>query len=72
MEKERYLGKKVRVKINDRDINGKLIWNKFTFIEGKCTFIGNNNILNLLQITIDRTPIFPVKEEDIEVKELAL
>lgn len=59
------IGKSVTVRINDRDNNGKKIWNKFTTITGKCYYAGYNKALGCNQITIDRTPIFPIKEEDI-------
>jgi hypothetical protein len=59
------LNKILVIKINDRDINGKIISDKFTTIKGKCSFIGYNNILNCNQITINRIPIFPFDESDI-------
>jgi len=55
----------VTIKINDRDDNGKKIWNKFVFIAGKCTFAGINPITKEIQITIDRTPYFPLVESDL-------
>ena len=54
----RFLGKKVSVLINDRDIYGKKVWNKYTPIVGICTNIGYNTILKENQITVDRTPVF--------------
>lgn len=62
---EKFIGKTVSVKINDRDNKGKIIWNKFTFVKGKCFFAGYNSVLGTNQITIGRMPIFPVKEQDI-------
>jgi hypothetical protein len=59
------VGKIVTVKINDRDINGKIITDKFTTVKGKCTFIGYNDILKCNQITINRIPIFPFDMSNI-------
>ncbi len=61
------IGKNIRVSINDRDINGKVIPNKFTTIEGKCRFAGFNPILEVWQVTVDRTPIFPIQFKDVQI-----
>lgn len=57
--------KVLTVRINDRDINGKIIWNKFVNIKGKCIFAGYNEVLGCDQVTINRTPIYPVTIDDI-------
>jgi hypothetical protein len=64
---EQLIGKKVRVLTNDRDFSGKLIPNKLTPIVGVCTFAGRNEMLDIFQITIDRTPIFPIQFKDVEI-----
>jgi hypothetical protein len=61
------IGKKIRVSINDRDINGKVIPNRFTSIDGICTFAGYNTILEVWQVTIGRTPIFPIQFKNVEI-----
>lgn len=55
----------VTVRINDRDNKGKIIQNKYTSIRGKCYFYGYNQYLECNMIVINRTPIFPITEEDI-------
>jgi hypothetical protein len=64
---EQLIGKKIRVRILDRDNVGKEIPNRFTTIKGICTFAGKNQILDVYQVTIDRTPIFPIQFKDVEV-----
>jgi hypothetical protein len=64
---EQLIGKKIRVKIPDRDIIGKLEPNKFTFVTGICTFAGYNEYLEDYQITIGRMPIFPIQFKDVEI-----
>lgn len=64
---EQLIGKKVRVRINDRDFSGKVIPTKFTSIVGICTFAGKNAVLDTFQITVDRTPIFPIQFKDVEI-----
>lgn len=59
------VGKTLTVLISDRDFNGKIIWNKTTTLKGKCTFAGFNNLLGYDQVTIDRTPIWPVVSDMI-------
>ena len=54
------VGKTLTVLISDRDFNGKVIWNKTTTIKGKCKFAGFNKLLGHDQVTIDRTPIWPI------------
>jgi hypothetical protein len=61
-----YINKMLLIKIHDRDNEGKIDNNSFTFIKGFCTFAGYNKSLDLNQITINRIPLF---ESDIlEVK----
>jgi hypothetical protein len=62
---ESYIGKIITIKINDRDIEGNIIINKFTTVKGLCSYHGYNKIFNCYQITINRMPILPFKESDI-------
>jgi hypothetical protein len=64
---EHLIGKKIRVRIPDRNIIGKIETNRFTFVTGICTFAGYNEYLEDYQITIDRTPIFPIQFKDVEI-----
>jgi len=61
------IGKKIKVKINDRNLTGAVIPNQFTTIVGICTFAGYNEVLEDWQITVDRTPIFPIQFKDISI-----
>jgi hypothetical protein len=61
-EYEKYVGKKISIKINDRDDLGKIDKMKTTKITGLCIFAGYNSSLDKNQITVNRMPIF---EEDI-------
>jgi hypothetical protein len=58
------VGRVVTVRIPDRDFEGKKINGKFTTIKGICTFYGDN-IFGDRSITINRTPVFPITDEDI-------
>lgn len=58
--------KKVKVRIPDRDKDGKVMKDVYTHIVGNCTFYGFNSFLDCDVIVVDRTPIFPVSKEDIE------
>jgi hypothetical protein len=64
---EQLIGKKIKVCINDRDFSGKILPTKFTFVTGVCTFAGYNDIIGEWQVTINRTPIFPIQFKDVEV-----
>lgn len=64
---DQLIGKRVKIRINDRDMNGKTIPFKFTHIVGKCVFAGYNSYLEVYQVTIDRTPIFPIQFKDVEI-----
>lgn len=64
---EHLIGKKIKVRINDRDFSGKIIHNKFTSIIGVCTYAGYNKFIGEWQVTVNRTPIFPIKFKDVEV-----
>lgn len=64
---EQLIGKRVRVRINDRDFRGRVITTKFTTIVGVCTFAGMNDLLGVFQITVGRTPIFPIQFKDVEL-----
>jgi hypothetical protein len=64
---EQLIGKKLRVRINDRDERGVVMKNRFTHINGICTFIGFNENIGEWQVTLGRTPIFPIEFRDIEV-----
>jgi hypothetical protein len=64
---QQLIGKKIKVRINDRDFRGKINPNKFTFIFGECTFAGYNDVLDVYQVTVGKTPIFPIQFKDVEV-----
>lgn len=57
---------RVRVPFPVRDRQGKVIKGKFTMIEGECYYEGYNEILNCYQVTVGRTPVFPVNPKHIE------
>lgn len=61
------LGKRVKVFVPQTFHKGSKITTEATYIVGECTFAGFNWIVGKRQITVDRTPIFPVREEDVEV-----
>jgi hypothetical protein len=61
------IGKRIRVRINDRDDKGQTIANKFCFIFGTCTFAGYNKSLDVWQVTVDRMPIFPIQFKDVKL-----
>ncbi len=64
---EQFLGKKVILSIPMRDESGKESKRMTTTI-GKCTYIGDNEILGwALQVTIDRTPYEVKHINDIEL-----
>lgn len=58
-------GKKISVRIKDRDNLGKIIEGKFTTVTGICIFCGYNNIISEFAIVINRMPIFPSSFDDI-------
>lgn len=58
----------MKVLVHERDNVGKVIPNKFTTVVGICTFIGINEHLGWLQVTVDRYPI-QIRSLD-DVKEL--
>lgn len=64
---EQLIGKRLRVRINDRDESGKELQNKFCFVFGICTFAGYNEILEVWQVTINRMPIFPISFKDVTI-----
>jgi hypothetical protein len=68
-ESEKYIGRILSVKINDRNNLGKIDKNKFTFIIGYCTFAGYNINLNVNQITINRMPLFEDEIFDVKIIE---
>jgi hypothetical protein len=59
------VGKVIKVKIPDRDFNGKTTLDKKTTIVGICTSAGYNEILGTKQVVIGRMPIFPITEFDV-------
>jgi hypothetical protein len=64
---EQLIGKKITVRINDRDSVGKQIPNKFTTVSGICTFAGYNTLLGVWQVTVNRIPIFPIQFKDVQI-----
>lgn len=67
---EELLGKRIRVRINDRDENGQTMFDKFCFVYGTCTFAGYNKVLDVWQVTVDRMPIFPIQFKDVKLLEV--
>jgi hypothetical protein len=61
------IGKKITVRINDRDSVGKSIPNKFTTVSGICNFAGYNTLLDVWQVTVNRIPIFPIQFKDVQI-----
>lgn len=63
------IGKVITVRIPETDHRGKVIKNRATKITGICTFAGYNEFLGTKQVTVGRTPIFPVTEFDVSLPE---
>lgn len=61
------IGKIVKVYLPQTYYKGSGVSTEASYIVGKCTFAGFNWFLGKKQITINRTPIFPVREEDVVV-----
>jgi hypothetical protein len=61
------VGKIVKVHLPQTKHKGSGIISEASYIIGKCTFAGFNWNVNAKQITINRTPIFPVREIDVEI-----
>jgi hypothetical protein len=61
------IGKTVKVSLPQTKYKGSGVTTEASYIIGKCTFAGFNWNLGTKQITVDRTPIFPVREVDVEV-----
>jgi hypothetical protein len=64
---QQLIGRKIKVRINDRDFSGKPLPNKFTYVVGICTFAGFNKNIGEYQVTVNRMPIFPIQFKDVEV-----
>jgi hypothetical protein len=67
---EKYIGKRVRVKIPIKSVPGEpehAYKELIGEITGICRFSGYNEIIKAYQITVDRTPIWPITDEDITV-----
>jgi hypothetical protein len=64
---EQLIGKKIKVRVNERDFSGKTLMNRFTFVVGICKFAGWNDLIGEWQVTIGRTPIFPIQFKDVEI-----
>lgn len=61
------VGKIVKVTLPFTKYKGSGVSTEASYIVGECTFAGFNWFLGKRQITVNRTPIFPVREEDVEV-----
>jgi hypothetical protein len=61
------IGKKIKVFTPKRFYPGSKVMVEDHYIVGKCTFAGINEYLGVKQITVDRTPVFPVREIDVEI-----
>jgi hypothetical protein len=66
---DKFKGKRIRVRIPARGSDGKVDPTlPAAVVEGLCTFSGSNRTLGIdFMVTIDRSPVFPIKESDIEV-----
>jgi hypothetical protein len=65
---QRFLHKKVKAKVQERDNKGKLIPNTYTTVVGVCDFIGSNEILKWpLYVVIDRSTFVLKHINDIEL-----
>lgn len=65
-----YKGKQIKVRVPTKKVPGEIhhqYIEEFSYITGKCVFSGYNQIIQQYQVTIDRTPIWPVTDEDIEI-----
>jgi hypothetical protein len=61
------IGKIVKVHLPQTRYKGSGVTTEASYIIGKCTFAGFNWNVGAKQITINRMPIFPVREVDVEV-----
>jgi hypothetical protein len=66
---DQFLNKRVEVKVLEKDKFGKDIPNKYVWLGGQCTFIGENEFLNIpLQINIDNHPVWVQHITDITLQ----
>lgn len=64
------LKKRIKVTVPARNESGFGFHStKKTHVVGQCEFFGINEVFGVLQVTVDRTPIFPVLESQIEAIE---
>jgi hypothetical protein len=61
------VGKIVKVHIPSHTYPNTKVKVDARYVVGECTFAGFNWLLGKKQITVNRTPIFPVREEDVEI-----
>jgi hypothetical protein len=61
------VGKIVKVHLPQTYYKGSGVSTEASYIIGKCTFAGFNWRIGARQITINRTPIFPVIESQVEI-----
>ena len=58
------VGKIVTVRIHDKE-NSDPFNKGYYLLKGKCYYYGYNEFLGVMQITLNRNPIYPIKQEDI-------
>jgi hypothetical protein len=61
------LNKKVRVRVPGRNETGMVDAKLSSYSVGICKFAGWNPYLEVWQITVGRTPIFPIQFKDVEI-----
>lgn len=63
------IGQIITVRIPERNHQGKINQTQTRKITGTCTYAGYNEVLGAKQVTVGRTPIFPVTEFDVSLPE---
>jgi hypothetical protein len=67
--KDQFLDKRIEIKVLEKDKFGNDISNQYVWIGGQCTFIGENEFLNIpLQVNIDNHPVWINHINDIRIK----
>lgn len=65
-----YVGKRIQVRIKNPKVpfeTQHTYKEKYTHIVGKCVMSGFNEIPKVWEVVIDRTPIWPITDNDIIV-----
>jgi hypothetical protein len=61
------IGKKVKVYLPQTYYKGSNTTVEACYIVGVCEFAGINQYLGVKQITVNRRPIFPIRESDVVI-----